>query len=231
VLERAAGKSTDRLVRDERDEPWRIASTLTYTLVEPHSVDLDFRCRAHDPTLFGKRGYAVFFFANYMNDVEQVALNFLGHDRAGDAEHWIAVEAPPGHPDYNGGGTYRHVAAPALEYDADHDFKLNLWSYEWPRYTKPFYFGRAGRGMTLVMMFDKAYNEIDEIRLSLFKFKIPKFPRPAFDWQYVIHHVEAGHEYGFRARLVWKPFVDADDCRREYERWAAEMARKDRAGG
>ena len=163
--------------------------------------------RAHDPALFGKRGYAVFFFANYMNDVEQVALNFLGHERAGDAEHWIEADARSGHPDYNGGDTYRHAAAPAIEYDADHDFKLNLWSYDWPRYTKPFYFGRAAHGMTLVMMFDKAYNDIDEIRLSLFKFKIPKFPRPALDWQYVIHRVEGGREYGFRGRLVWSRAV------------------------
>ncbi|MEX0677833.1 MAG: hypothetical protein WD063_12200 [Pirellulales bacterium] len=102
--------------------------------------------------------------------------------------------------------------------------KLNLWSYDWPRYTRPFYFGRAARGMALVMMFDKAYAEGDEIRMSLFKFKVRKFPRPAFDWQYVIHQVEPGREYGFRARLAWKPFVDADDCRREYDRWIAELA-------
>ena len=41
-------------------------STLTYTLGERNSVDLDFRCKAHDPRLFGSREYAVLFFANYM---------------------------------------------------------------------------------------------------------------------------------------------------------------------
>jgi hypothetical protein len=223
ALERAVDRPTVRLVRQAQDDPWRVSSTLTYTLREPYYVDLEFRCLAHDPSLFGKRRYAVFFFANYMNDVEQIALNFLGLEREGEGERWIAADAPPGHADYNGGGTYRHARAPPLAYDADHDFKLNLWSYDWPRYTRPFYFGRAAHGMTLIMMFDKAYEEADEIRMSLFKFKVPKSPRPAFDWQYVIHHVEPRREYGFRARLAWKPFVDADDCRREYERWRAEL--------
>ncbi len=46
------------------------------------------------------------------------------------------ADAPPGHADYNGGGTYRHVDAQALAYDAEHDFKLNLWSYDEPRFTR-----------------------------------------------------------------------------------------------
>ncbi len=224
ALYRATGRPAVRLIRDEHDDPWRMSSTLTYTLVEPNYIDLDFRCRAHDPRQFGPRGYAVLFFANYMNDVEQVALNFLGRDGPNDPERWIAADAPSGHADYNGGGTYRHVDAPAVEYDADHNFKLNLWSYDWPRFTRPFYYAQAAHGMTLIMMFDKTYSPQDEIRFSLFKFKVPKFPRPACDWQYVIHKVEAQREYGFRARLVWKKFVSADDCRQEFERFTAQLA-------
>ncbi len=92
------------------------------------------------------------------------------------------------------------------------------------RFTRPFYFGRAARGMSLIMMFDKSYTERDEIRFSLFKFKVPKFPRPAMDWQYVIHKVEAGQDYGFRARLAWKRFESEADCLAEYERWSRELA-------
>jgi hypothetical protein len=50
-----------------------------------------------------------FFFANYMNDVEEVPLNFLGVEHAGDEEKWIVAEVPKGHPDWNSGGTYRHI--------------------------------------------------------------------------------------------------------------------------
>jgi hypothetical protein len=33
-------------------------------------------------------------------------------------------------------------------------------------------------------------------------------------------------EYGFRGRLVWKKFVSAEDCLREYERWVAALDKK-----
>ncbi|MFA9564328.1 MAG: TetR/AcrR family transcriptional regulator, partial [Acidimicrobiales bacterium] len=46
----------------------------------------------------------------------------------------IAADAPETHPDYFGGGTYRHLDAKPLDYDSDHNFKLNVWSYDWPRY-------------------------------------------------------------------------------------------------
>jgi hypothetical protein len=220
TLSRASSAPAVRLVRSAQDDPWRMSSTMSYTLVNPHYIDLEFRCRADDPELFGERGYAVLFFANYMNDMAQVALNFLGKENPWADERWIAADAPPGHADYNGGGTYRSLDAPPLEYDADHNFKLNLWSYDGPRFTRPFYYGRAAHGMTLIMMFDKSYSPRDEIRFSLFKFKIPKFPRPAADWQYVIHKVESGQEYGFRARMAWKQFVSAEDCQGEYDRWA-----------
>ena len=50
----------------------------------------------------------------------------------GRGEEWIAAEAPPDHHDYNQGGTYRSAAAPDLEYDTDHNFKLNLYKRnEW----------------------------------------------------------------------------------------------------
>ena len=227
ALYRVLDRPAVRLVRDEGDDPWRMSSTFTYTLVAPNAIDLDFRCQAHEPERFDQRGYAVLFFANYMNDVEQIALHFLGRESPQEQERWIAADAPSGHADYNGGGTYRAVDAPPLEYDVDHNFKLNLWSYDQPRFSRPFYYGRATRGLTLIMMFDRMYTPRDEIRLSLFKFKTRKFPRPAFDWQYVIHRVEAGQEYGFRARAVWKKFVSADDCRQEYERWAAGLAKSD----
>ena len=65
----------------------------------------------------------------------------------------------------------------------------------------------------------------DEVRFSIFKFKLDKWPRPAWDFQYVIHHVRQGDAYGFKARAVWKKFVSPDDCLREYETWLASRSR------
>jgi hypothetical protein len=127
-----------RLVRRREDDPWAMSNTFAYTVTPPHFIDLDFRCVPHDKARFGKRGYAVLFFADYMNDVADVALHFLGVERPGGKEQWIRAEAPKGHRDWNGGGTYRSPPAADLEHDRDHNFKLNSWSYDWPRFTRPF---------------------------------------------------------------------------------------------
>ena len=198
-----------------------LESFTTYTVTAPHYIDFQFRCIPHDARRFGDRRSAVLFWADYMNDVEDVALHFRGVNEAGGEEKWIAADAPPGHPDYVGGGTYRHLQSPGFAYDADHNFKLNLWSYEYPRFTQPFYYGRAANGMMLMLMFDRTYSEEDEMRLSLFKFKVnEQVRRPAWDFQYVIHRVETGKPYGFRGRLVWKKFVSEDDCLQEYQKWS-----------
>lgn len=216
------GKSV-LLVRRAEDCPWKVASTLKYVVNEPHYIDFTFRCTPQDTSLFGSRGYAVFFFANYMNDVEDVKLHFRGRESPQGSEVWTAVEAPEGHPDWNGGGNYRALTADDLRHDDDVQFRLNTWSYDWPRIAKPLVYGRAGRGMTLILMFDRLYSDRDQIRFSLYKFKLPKHPRPAWDFQYVINRAESGVEYGFRGRLVWKKFVSKEDCLNEYERWAAGL--------
>jgi hypothetical protein len=217
-----------RLERRREDDPWAVSSTLVYTLVEPHYIDFEFRCVPHDASRFGARGHAIFFWANYMNDVEEVPILFRGVMEPGGTETWIEGDAPqmaPAYPDWTGGGTYRHLDAAPVEYDADHNFKLNSWSYAWPRYTKPFYYGRAARDMTFILMFDRAHTAVDEVRFSIFKFKLPGKRRPAWDFQYVIHKVEAGREYGFRGRLAWKKYVSVEDCEAEYERWREALRR------
>ncbi len=51
-------------------------------------------------------------------------------------------------------------------------------------------------------------------------------PRPAWDFQYVIHKVWEDKEYGFKARAVWKRFVSAEDCLKEYEMWKRRVSSK-----
>jgi hypothetical protein len=219
------GKSA-QLVRKKEDDPWAMSSTLKYTVANSNAIDVEFSCIPHDEALFGKRGYAILFFANYMNDVEDVAINFRGIEGANKDEKWISADAPNGHADWNQGGTYKSIFAPELEYDPNHNFKLNSWSYDYPRFTKPFYYGIAANGMAFMLMFNKTYSEEDEIRFSIFKFKLPQALRPAWDFQYVIHKVEEEKEFGFKARLVWKKFVSQEDCINEYETWV-ESIKKD----
>jgi hypothetical protein len=197
-------------------------------LTKPHYIDVDFRCEAHQPGLFGTRGYAILFFADYMNDVAEVPIHFLGVDRPDGTEKWIVGDAPKTHLDWNQGGTYRNVLAQELPYDPDHNLKFNVWSYDYPRFTKPFYYGITAQNMVFLIMFNKAWTGEDEIRFSLFKFKLPKRPRPAWDFQYVIHRVAEGKDYGFKARVVWKKYVSPEDCLHEYNRWLAVLHKEQR---
>lgn len=213
------GSDAVAIVRDAADEPWAIRSRLHYRIVPPHYVDIDFRCIAQDASKFGRHRYAIFFFANYMNEVADIGLNFRGLAGPNSREEWLRVDAPAGHADWNQGGTYRSANAAPLAYDADHNFRLNSWSYEFPRFTQPFFFGRAAKNMVFQMMFDRAHTPIDEIRFSIFKFKLKRFPRPAWDYQYVVRNLEDGREYGFRARMIWKRFVSAEDCESEWATW------------
>ncbi|MCH2202500.1 MAG: hypothetical protein MK102_11065 [Fuerstiella sp.] len=223
TLQTLPGENSVMLTRRASDSPWNVASTLKYTVRKPQYVDFEFRCTPQDASLFGARGYALFFFANYMNDVQDISLHFRGHKSNDEKEDWIAADAPNEHSDWNGGGNYRAFTARELEYDDDVRFRLNTWSYEWPRIAKPFYYGHAAHGMTLILMFDRLHTEQDQIRFSLYKFKLPKHPRPAWDFQYVVNRVQSGKEYGFRGRLVWKKFVSPEDCLHEYEQWAATL--------
>jgi hypothetical protein len=219
------GKSV-MLARRREDDPWAMSSTLKYTVTKPHYIDVEFRWVAHDPALFGRRRYAILFFANYMNDVEDVAIHFRGIEGQGQPEKWVTADAPKGPPDWNQGGTYRSATASDLAYDTDHNFKLNSWSYDYPRFTQPFYYGRAAKGMVFILKFNKMYTEDEEIRFSLFKFKLPRFPRPAWDFQYVIRDIQAGKEYGFNARLVWKRWISPEDCLKEYQAWMPTAPRR-----
>ena len=75
-------------------------------------------------------------------------------------------------------------------------------------------------------MFDRTVTARDEIRFTLFKYKVKaQGPKPALDYEYVVHKIEAGQEYGYKARVVWKPFVSPEDCLDEYQKWAAAQGR------
>src|SRR5215471_3191979 len=53
------------LVRRHEDDPWALSSTLKYSVIAPNAIDFQFECRPHQSELFGERGYAVLFFADY----------------------------------------------------------------------------------------------------------------------------------------------------------------------
>jgi len=221
--------SSVTLVRHAEEDPWAVSNTLTFTLREPNYVDMTFRCIAHDAGLFGSRRYAAFFFANYMNDVFVLPLYFRGLAQPGGDETWIAGDGrkQKGQPYFRGGGTYRSLNSAQLECDDDHNSPFNVWSYDWPRFTKPMYYGMMEHEMVFILMFDRMCTDTDtdEIRFAMFRSKRDYRSRPAWDFMYVIRNIEQGRDYGFRARAVWKKFISPADCLHEYETWKSGLLR------
>ena len=204
------------LVRLASQSPWSVEHVTRLTPSPPHSIDIDFRCRFLDVSRFGSRGYAGFFWANYMRERHDAAIHFRGVSDEGEAEQWIRAESP-GRWDL---GTYLDSGASALEFDSDHNMAVNLRSFPAPRFTRPFLFSRSSDDMVLILMFDRLQTGIDEIRFS-------NFP-PAVDFQYVIHGLEPGRRYGFRARMSWRPWTTREDCLEEFRAWDPG---RDSAGG
>ncbi|MBQ17211.1 MAG: hypothetical protein CMJ65_08800 [Planctomycetaceae bacterium] len=199
------------LIRVASQSPWSVDHVTRLTPAPPHAIDIEFRCRFHDVARFGTLGYAGFFWANYMHQLQDVGIHFRGVDNANGEEQWIRANSMGGWET----GTYLAAGASPLTFDSDHNMKSNLRSFDYPRFTQPFLFCRAANNMVLILMFDRLQSEHDEIRFSQFA--------PAVDFQYVIHGLKSEKRYGFRARLVWKPWVTADDCLREFRSWQSAL--------
>ena len=210
-------------VRRAEDSPWKLDSTMRARLSAPNAIDFRFSCTPRDARLFGEHGYAILFWANYMNPLTEIDMHFRGVTGPGEEEKWVSVQAPRTDFLHRHGGVYRGRDAKRLPVDDDHKSPWNVASYQYPRFTRPFYYARADHDMVLIMMFDRMATPVDEIRFAMYRFQVKQETRrPAWDFQYVIRQVEAGRRYGFSGRLVWKKFAGAVDCESEYERWKAE---------
>ena len=195
------------MVRLASQSPWSVEHVMRLTPSPPDSIDIDFRCRFLDPSRFGAREYVGFFWANYMRELHDAAIHFRGVSDEDGTEEWIRAESGDGWDV----GTYLAADASALEFDTDHNMILNLRSFPTPRFTRPFLFSRSANNMVLILMFDRLQTGIDEIRFS-------HFP-PAVDFQYVIHGVETERRYGFRARMIWRPWTTREECLRAWRSW------------
>jgi hypothetical protein len=209
-------------VRRAEDSPWKLDSTMRARLSAPNAIDFRFSCTPRDAGLFGEHGYAVLFWANYMNPLTEIDMHFRGVTGPDEEEKWVSVQAPRTDFLHRHGGVYRSRDAKRLSFDDDHKSPWNVASYQFPRFTRPFYYARADHDMVLIMMFDRMATAVDEIRFAMYRFQVKEETRrPAWDFQYVIRKVEAGRRYGFSGRLVYKKFAGAADCESEYERWRA----------
>lgn len=208
-------KVDDRTVRLHQPPPPRskVETTTTFTLVEPHYIDIEVEIVLHDLSPF-RHGYAGLFWASYINAPESKAIHFRGISEDDPTPRWIEAYSPEHGVESSHLWIEDHFEAFYVE-----NFNTTLANhFSKYRYLEPFYYGLRG-GMVFGIFFDRA----EGIRFS----QSPTGGgdrNPAWDHHLLIPDPEVGKKYSYRSRLIYKPFVSPEDVQEEYERWVGGLA-------
>lgn len=185
-----------------------VESWTRFELVPPHAIDVTFRCRLRDLTFF-RHGYAGMFWASYIHKPEDKRIWFWGVSQDDPSPRWIAAYS-----EAHGVASTHLSAKDSLKLYFAPAFQATLAShFSNYRYLLPFFFGRFHR-MVLVYVFD------DDRRIRFSQSPTGGGPtNPAWDFQFIIPNPRTKTDYGFRARLIYKPFVSEEDVRAEAMSW------------
>lgn len=217
--------SSAAIIHKAKDSVWDIDSELKYTLNGPHYIDLEIKAvlrKDHFPL-----GYVGFMWASYMNSAVDRRIFFIGNENG--KKEWIAF----GEDTENGFevGTVAYFECDSLQYEKETK-TLNIIEDKHKKFVLPFYYGLTtcpgteGKQDTMVyiMMFDQK----EPIRFAMWNFfrndkGEPDTHSPAWDWQYVIREPELNKEYGYKARVVYKPFCGREDVVEEFNTWIRQL--------
>jgi hypothetical protein len=186
----------------------QVESLTSFKLVEPHYIDVTFRCIFRSKDFF-RHNYAGLFWASYIDRPADRRIHFRGVQKQGDRERWIAAFSPK----HGVESTHRGTSDTHDFYFAS-DFNATLANhFSAYRYMRPYYYGLF-HNMLMLFLFDSP----DVIRFS----QSPTGGgglNPAWDFQVLITNPRLDQPYGFRTRVVYKPFVSQEDVDAEYRRW------------
>ena len=189
-----------------------VESWTRFALKEPYYIDVQYRCVPHKDDLTG--GFFGVFWASYMNAPINKSIYFLGAGSSLDAPRWLQFCTQ--HHD--------HYSTVLCESDPNatpfQEGDPVLWNQVSPlRYSVPFYYGRF-RNRVLIYVFEPG---------PLIRFAHSPSgggptadetdTNPAWDFQFIVPNPTVGEEYGYRARVVYKPWVDRADVIAEVRRF------------
>ena len=211
------------ICHEAADSTWDIESEMRYTFPGGPCIDLEFSAILKSERF--PLGYVDFMWASYMNRTRERRIHFYGME--GEREGWVSFGD-----DTDEGfetGTVSHHGVEDLPYE-EGAATLNILEHPEKKFILPLYYGLVdGDGepattedtMAYIMMFDQR----TPIRFAMWNFiqdaeGKPDPHSPAWDWQYAIRSPEIGKRYGYRARVVYKPFEGREDVEREYRKWA-----------
>jgi hypothetical protein len=214
------------IIHKAENSTWNMDSEITYILSGKNSIDIEFKV-----TLRKNRfplDYVAFMWASYLNCTFDRRIYFVGRNNG--EEDWVAFGE-----DTEDGfetGTIAYHGVDHLPYEKATK-TLNIIESPTKKFIHPFYYGLVhGSGridcqedtMVYIMMFDQK----ETIRFAMWNFikdsdGIPDTHSPAWDWQFVIREPQINREYGYRARVVYKPYIGRDDVKEEYLRWVSGL--------
>lgn len=191
-----------------------LESWTRFTLRAPHYIDFHFRCRATKHAFMG--GYIGLFWANYMNAPENKTIYFRGRLPNSDRTHWIQA-ATQWHDDES---TFLHLEDKTQLKLAENYPNMLYTNFSKLRFDEPFYYGLR-KQMVYLVMFDRS----DGIRFAQSPSGGGGTPdnsdtNPAWDFQFIVPRYEVGKEYGFKARMVYKPYRGRQDVLQEFSHWS-----------
>ncbi len=182
---------------------WGVESWSRFTLREPHFVDFEFRCTPHKPV---QGGFLGCFWASYINAPEDKSIYFLREGATLDAPQWTQFCTMA----HNRDSTILPEGdAPEMVFPESGTTLYN--SISPLRRGPPLFYGRRG-GSVLIFLFEpSAHIRFSHSPSGGGRTAAGDDTNPAWDFQYLIPGAEQGKEYGFRARLVCKPWKDRAD--------------------
>jgi len=203
-------------LNQERTEHWPLKSRITFQ-VDGKAIDFTFRGTPLDDA-WKKHGYIGIFFASYMNGPGDLSIQFIGRSRPGRgdaAPRWIKHLSPS-----HGVSATHRPAGSTWDPPIDDGFQISLVSgHSDVEYIYPFYFGRFGENV-VILMFERPTGD-NELRFA----QSPTgggSGNPAWDFVYFQRAYKIDQPFGFRGRLVYKPFISLADVIGEYEKWSGE---------
>ena len=194
-----------------------VVSVTTFTVREPHFIDMTFEARLTRPPRSG-RSFG-FFWASYINTPEIPALQFIDADG-----NWSCL-SPEDHG--LGGNTVCHSSAEATWGDPGRQYSHDSLAHSFSRrrFDLPLMFGRP---LDTSMLYLQMFDQRQPVRLCMSPSGGGPSPdrrvrNPAWDFQYILEEATAGSECRMRSRVVYKPYVDRNEIEQLYAEWAEEL--------
>ena len=185
-----------------------LESWTRFKFVEPHYIDINFRFLAHQHVFAGN--YIGLFWASYINAPLDKSIYFQDNNL-----HWAQLCTQQ----HNDESTVRHIDDNRqLTFSTDYGDAL-FRNFSPMRYQLPFFYGLFNKHIWIVM-FDRTEGlRITHSPSGGGKNSQHQTTNPAWDFQFIIPDYQVHTEYGFNARMVYRPSCSREIILNEYQRW------------